>query len=52
MQVGHVWQRLAPEQFSIWVQEAGLGRVHVHPVPVDKRAKDPALVVANGRGPN
>lgn len=47
-EMGHLWQGFAPDQFSAWLRDAGFERTRVVPLPVDERAKGPALFLASG----
>lgn len=41
--MGHVWPGFAAEQMAHWLKDAGFGRPQHIPLPVDARAKGPAL---------
>ena len=43
LQMGHVWQGIAEEQIRSWVSEAGLSVARYRVLPVDARAKGPAV---------
>lgn len=43
LQMGHVWQGIAEEQIRSWVSEAGLIIARYRVLPVDPRAKGPAV---------
>ncbi|MGH7637278.1 MAG: ArsR/SmtB family transcription factor [Gemmatimonadaceae bacterium] len=43
LQMGHVWQGIAEEQIRSWVSEAGLTVARYRVLPVDARAKGPAV---------
>jgi ubiquinone/menaquinone biosynthesis C-methylase UbiE/DNA-binding transcriptional ArsR family regulator len=44
-QLGHAWLGFSEPQIAGWLADAGLGRVRVHPLPADPRAKGPALFI-------
>ncbi|MGQ0815852.1 MAG: ArsR/SmtB family transcription factor [Gemmatimonadota bacterium] len=41
--MGHVWPGFAEEQINVWLDAAGFGRIQHISLPVDARAKGPAL---------
>ncbi len=43
LQMGHVWQGFTEEQVRSWVNDAGLSVVRCRVLPVDPKAKGPAL---------
>ena len=43
LQMGHVWQGIAEEQIRSWVTDAGLAVARYRVLPVDPRAKGPAV---------
>ena len=43
LQMGHVWQGISEEQIRFWVTEAGLSIVRYRVLPVDPKAKGPAV---------
>jgi ArsR family transcriptional regulator len=47
-QMGHVWLGFGEEHMNRLLMEAGFTRTRVVPLPVDSRAKGPALFVATG----
>ena len=44
--MGHLWLGFSNEQVSTWLTSAGFGAVQVLPLPVDARARGPALFAA------
>jgi hypothetical protein len=42
-QMGHVWQGFTVEQVTAWVAQAGLTVARHRVLPVDSRAKGPAV---------
>jgi ArsR family transcriptional regulator len=47
-QMGHVWLGFAENQMTRWLEEAGVARARIVPVPPAANAKGPALFVATG----
>jgi len=48
-QMGHVWLGFAEEHTARLMSEAGFERTRVVPLPIDPKAKGPALFVATGQ---
>jgi ArsR family transcriptional regulator len=51
VEMGHLWQGFAVEQFVSWMREAGFERTRLFPLAVDERARGPALFMACGVKP-
>jgi ubiquinone/menaquinone biosynthesis C-methylase UbiE/DNA-binding transcriptional ArsR family regulator len=49
--MGHVWPGFSAEQINEWLSAAGLARIRHISLPVDARAKGPALFVAKAFKP-
>jgi ArsR family transcriptional regulator len=45
-QMGHVWLGFSDDQIARWLQQAGLSRISVRPLPPATEAKGPGLFVA------
>ena len=50
-QMGHIWQGFGEGQMKDWLTGVGFQDVRVRSLPVDERAKGPALFVAAGTRP-
>lgn len=49
LHMGHVWLGFPERKLTRWMEEAGLGRVTIRPLPVEPVARGPALFVATGQ---
>jgi ArsR family transcriptional regulator len=47
--MGHLWPGFSQEQLHAWLSEAGFGAIQFLPIPVDARAKGPALFAARAQ---
>lgn len=51
-EMGHVWSGFSAEQLDGWLNATGFARSQHIPLPVDPRAKGPALVATRATKPN
>jgi len=51
-QMGHLWLGFEPSRIVAWLEEAGLERTRVHPLPPARQASGPALFAAAAQKPN
>ena len=49
--MGHLWPGFATEQLNEWLKSAGFARVQHIALPVDARAKGPALFASRANKP-
>ena len=50
--MGHVWSGFSIDQMNLWLKSAGFARTRHVPLPVDARAKGPALFVTRSTKPS
>ena len=48
-QMGHVWLGFSAQQMERYLTAADFDRLRIHPLPIDSRAKGPALFAATAR---